>query len=344
MFRKVLVVAVAIVLPLAMNVGQAKAASGRISFDPGAITVFEGSSQTVSLLLDSPITAPLADTASLDITLTSSDPARVSVSPNTLHYSAADWSQAKSITIGSVDDGIYNDGATVTITLAATSNAQYYSGFSTSLPVTLLDIDPAPAGSTVPNQSAGQGSSGAFDDQPLSKSETATAAATSSPKRRPMVIEPADVATSIGAKTGSTSSAGSAAATPLVISARQTSDKVAAISISVLAILVLPLAAILLLPRGHRLWRAVANRLRRLPLMQLASRQPMAIPASATVAPSTQVAEASEPPIADTAGPTAAKAKKPRKTSKSSATPTKSSKKSKKNQQPIMGTQPEPAA
>ena len=111
-------------------------ATSRIAVSPTTISLSEnGGSQIFSVALSEPIIAGLGSPA-LTITLTSSDP-RVLVSPGTLTYSN-DWFAIKQFTVTTVGSYIANPNNTVTIGLTASSNSEYYNGFTNSASVTLV--------------------------------------------------------------------------------------------------------------------------------------------------------------------------------------------------------------
>jgi hypothetical protein len=309
---------VLLLLPMASLVcgvfdqGRAAAAAGKISFTPDTISLNEGSSQVVSVQLDSPITAPQTETPSLDVALVSSDPARVSVNPSALHFSANDWSQAKTFTISAVDDGVYNNGESVTISLSATSNAEYYSGVTASLPVALVDIDPVPATTATPapprKQTGGSAGTTAPDDQPTPATDApADTNAASAPRRSPMLVQPSDVP----ASTTNATVSGTGPLSRLIFSGSKASDKTATVAIIILAILAVPLAAALLLPRRQMMGHALKQRLQR--IAYLASGNGLiklhAAPVAATSS-ATMLAEVSVATVVSKV------AKKPRKASK----------------------------
>lgn len=129
---------------LALEPGTTWAASP-VLVSPTTVSLTEGMSTTGTIRLDEPIIAQGPQAGYVNVAISSSDSSRVAVVPGTVSYSAAEWAQAKTFTISALRDGIHNSGDTMTVTLTATSNAPYFHGYSTTMVVTLVDVDPAPS-------------------------------------------------------------------------------------------------------------------------------------------------------------------------------------------------------
>jgi hypothetical protein len=139
---------------VSLGIGTADAGgTPRVALSPTPLTLNEGSSQLITVSLDEPIVSNNSDPAYVTLALTTSDSTKTSLSTNTLNFTGSDWYAPQTFTLNTVDDGVYNDGETVTITATATSNAPYYNTFVETLPVTVANIDPAPPVVSVPSVS-----------------------------------------------------------------------------------------------------------------------------------------------------------------------------------------------
>jgi len=120
----------------------------RISFDSNAPAIDEGSTQDISVTLGEPIIAP-GGLAEVEITITSSDTDRLTVSPSVITFTEDEWHHTKTITITAVDESIYhsNDDNLVYLSYSVVSDSELYTGFARILPVTISDNDePIPQG------------------------------------------------------------------------------------------------------------------------------------------------------------------------------------------------------
>ena len=146
MYTKRLVVFISIFSFLGFfNPSLAFASAPRVDLTPNSFNFVEGSSETVHVSLDDPIICedPYA-TCNIVLNLTSSDPSRVSVSPDIVTIPADEWYQVQSITISAVNSDTFSNGETVTISSApVVSAAEFYSGFQP--PNVSVTLPPAPA-------------------------------------------------------------------------------------------------------------------------------------------------------------------------------------------------------
>jgi len=123
--------------------GAAQATS-KVGVSPTSLTIDEGSSQTVSITLSEPVVCQSQGTCDVSLVFNPSDP-HVTVSPSPLTISSTSWYTPQTLTINTTSDGVYTGNKSVTLTATAVSNAAYYSGFVVTIPVTVVDLDPAPA-------------------------------------------------------------------------------------------------------------------------------------------------------------------------------------------------------
>ncbi|MGZ6005642.1 MAG: Ig-like domain-containing protein [Candidatus Saccharimonadales bacterium] len=145
--RRLLVVTGLVAGITILNCGQAMA-FGKIYSTPASVTLAEGASTTVTLRLDAPIICPLlSPTCQVDLHFHSSNPSQLSSSPFTITWQYTEWAQTRTLTIDSIDDGIYTGDQNLTLTATAVSNSIYYSDYIISIPVTLTEasLPPAPA-------------------------------------------------------------------------------------------------------------------------------------------------------------------------------------------------------
>lgn len=127
-------------------------AAGKVSPTPGLITIAEGSSGTVSIAIDEPIITPGGD-PNLYLHLSSTQPSRVTFSPEIITYIPSEWMQAKTFNVSVTDDSEHNANNTVPVTITAVSASEYYNGYVAAVNVTISDNDPEPQAPSVPASS-----------------------------------------------------------------------------------------------------------------------------------------------------------------------------------------------
>ena len=114
------------------------ASAPRISISPTSVTLPEnGGSQLFSVSLSEPIIAMSGD-PNVVVTLTSSE-SSVTVSPSTITFLHDQWYVPQSFTVTTLGLEIANPYDAVTIGLSAASGAEYYNGYTSSIPITLID-------------------------------------------------------------------------------------------------------------------------------------------------------------------------------------------------------------
>lgn len=114
-------------------------AAGKVSPNPDSVTMDEdGDEQVVEISLDEPIIIPEEGELLTTINI-SSDDSRVEVSPASVTYLPAEWAQIREFTITTVGDLILNPDNNVVITLSTVSDSEYYSGYTNTVAVTLVD-------------------------------------------------------------------------------------------------------------------------------------------------------------------------------------------------------------
>ena len=100
--------------------------------DPGSLTVDENGSGSFEVAL---ATQP---PATVSVTVSSADSAAVSVPSQTLTFTTGNWSTARSVTVGGVDD---DDALDETVTVTLTASGGGYSGVTASVSVSVDDDD-----------------------------------------------------------------------------------------------------------------------------------------------------------------------------------------------------------
>jgi hypothetical protein len=139
-----LLVSSALLMGLLSSGGTAFACSGGCKVSTGlASTINYGASESVQILLSSPIIAPMpSGPGYVTANFTSSDPARLSITPSSVTFAASTWSQPQYITVQESPTVTYGGGEVVTVSETTVSNALYYNGFSSSGLITLQDTPP----------------------------------------------------------------------------------------------------------------------------------------------------------------------------------------------------------
>jgi hypothetical protein len=119
-------------------------AATRVSSSPASATVAEGDSQVFTISLDEPIIASIPGQDFVNLNITSSDPGRVSITPNPVSFASNEWFLQKTFTVTALTNDVPNDSKVVTLTLTAVSGSEYYSGFALPIALTITDTSPAP--------------------------------------------------------------------------------------------------------------------------------------------------------------------------------------------------------
>jgi len=140
----VLIAVFAVVVP-AESIG---ATSPKVAANPSAVTLTEGQPHDVQFRLDQPIIVPIGGTPDVTINFTISDPSRVSLSANSVTWTAPEWFQSRTLTLNALHDGVHDTSNSVTVQYVAVSDSAYYSGFTGAVTVTINDIDAAPTTTT----------------------------------------------------------------------------------------------------------------------------------------------------------------------------------------------------
>lgn len=118
-------------------------AASKVTLTPDVTTISENQSLTVQVVLAEPIIGPGPDQPFFHLNLTSSDPSRVTISPNPLDYESNEWMQIKTFTITVLNDNIYNSNNNITISFIVDSDSEYYDNFSGSFVLSIVDLSPA---------------------------------------------------------------------------------------------------------------------------------------------------------------------------------------------------------
>ncbi|HYL51464.1 MAG TPA: hypothetical protein VEZ15_05805 [Acidimicrobiia bacterium] len=152
--RQIALVALIAVFAVVAAAESSSATSSKIAPNPSAVTLTEGQSHDVQFTLDAPIIAPVGGTPDVTINFTVSDPSRVTLSANSLTWTAPEWFQVRTLTLHALHDGVHDASNSVTLQYVAVSDSAYYSGFTGAVTVTINDIDAAPTTTTTTTTTA----------------------------------------------------------------------------------------------------------------------------------------------------------------------------------------------
>lgn len=120
-------------------------AAGKVSLIPQTPTLYEGSAQQMEIKLSQPIICPtLPDGVACEVTLdlSSSDPSRLSISPNSVSYLANEWAQTRVVTVEATIDSVYTLDSPITITATAGGTAPFYTNSISTTSITVNNLDP----------------------------------------------------------------------------------------------------------------------------------------------------------------------------------------------------------
>jgi hypothetical protein len=113
----------------------------KVSASPSSVTLNEnGGSQVFTITLDEPLIAEVGE-AYATINLTANDSRLVLSAPSMTFY-AGDWFTPQTFTLSVINDSIYNTDNDALITMHTVSNSEYYSNYTNTITVTLVDNDP----------------------------------------------------------------------------------------------------------------------------------------------------------------------------------------------------------
>ena len=132
-------------------ISQQMVFAAKINVDNNPATLQENAdSKTFTVTLDEPIITSGEQPAYVTINLTTNDN-RLILSTSSVTFTASEWAMGKQFVVTTVGDSVsHDDNNSPHITLTAVSNSEYYSGFTTNVPITLLDSDPFFVVSTSP--------------------------------------------------------------------------------------------------------------------------------------------------------------------------------------------------
>jgi hypothetical protein len=119
-------------------------AAGKVTGSPA--TVQEGQSQVVEIRLTQPIICPVlpdGEVCEVNLSLTSSDPSMLSISPGSVNYTHTQWAEVRSVIVEATHDGIYTPDQAITVSITASGNAPYYTNSVSTFTVTIANIDSA---------------------------------------------------------------------------------------------------------------------------------------------------------------------------------------------------------
>ncbi len=129
--------AACLVIVLGFIAQPAFAVAHKITFSDGAPELELGASTTITLSLDQPIICPSQVNCEVVVDFGGALPQGLSVTPSSVTWSSAEWSQQRAITVAVDADAESLAGKTTAIEATVTSASEYYSGFAPSFEVTL---------------------------------------------------------------------------------------------------------------------------------------------------------------------------------------------------------------
>lgn len=123
----------------------------KVNLSPSSATLSEGSgSQVFSITLDEPIIT-MEEEGYVRLNITGDD-TRLVFSTSSIYFAASDWSDTRALTVSVSNDSIQNSDNSAIVTIQVVSNSEYYSGYSRTISITIIDDDLG--------QSVSQGSTG----------------------------------------------------------------------------------------------------------------------------------------------------------------------------------------
>lgn len=125
----------------------------KVALTPSPITLNEGQSQAVSIILSEPIITQVPTDGYVFVDVTASNSSRLSVDIPSTYYAYNEWGQHKTFTVQANDDDKVNGDAVVTLSYHIYSNSEFYDGYENSITVNVRDNDVAPQ---VTSPAAGQ--------------------------------------------------------------------------------------------------------------------------------------------------------------------------------------------
>lgn len=129
--------AACLVIVLGLIAQPAFAVGHKIAFSDGAPELELGASTTITLSLDQPIICPSQVNCDVVVDFGGALPQGLSVTPSSVTWTSAEWSQQRSITVSVDADAESLAGQTTAIGATVTSASEYYSGFAPSFEVTV---------------------------------------------------------------------------------------------------------------------------------------------------------------------------------------------------------------
>ena len=136
-FRTVIIVVGFIIIPFSALAAD----TPRVSLTGAPTHLIEGDIATVTVHLVQPIIIDHPEYLNPDfsISLTSSNPGALTISPSTITYNVNEWSIPKTFTITAVDNNTFDGLTSADVTLSVVSGSEFYNGYSTSFHVNLYD-------------------------------------------------------------------------------------------------------------------------------------------------------------------------------------------------------------
>jgi peptidoglycan hydrolase-like protein with peptidoglycan-binding domain len=114
--------------------------AAKVNLSSNSATLSEGSgSQVFSITLDEPIIT-MEEEGYVILNITGDD-ARLSFSTSSIYFAASDWLNTRTLTLSVSNDSIQNSDNSAIVTIQVVSNSEYYSGYSRTISITIVDDD-----------------------------------------------------------------------------------------------------------------------------------------------------------------------------------------------------------
>jgi len=112
--------------------------AAKVNLSAISTTLSEGTgSQSFDVSLDEPIIS-IEDDGYVRLNI-SADDTRLVFSTSSIYFAELEWTDTRTFTVSASDDYIQNADNTAVITINTVSNSEYYSGYSRTIAVTILD-------------------------------------------------------------------------------------------------------------------------------------------------------------------------------------------------------------
>ena len=120
-----------------LNAGPARAIDPKIVVTPSSITLSEGASAQFAVTLVEPIVCPSPSSCSVTLNFADSVPPGIALSSPSIAWSYTEWNQTRTVSVSISDPSLLTNNQVVHLAAVASSQSEYYSGFSVNVAVTI---------------------------------------------------------------------------------------------------------------------------------------------------------------------------------------------------------------